>query len=305
MRLGSYLLTCRFETEAVLPVFKGSTIRGGLGLALKKTVCALKRQNCEDCLLAASCAYPFIYETGKGAARRPHPYVLEPPASEQRGWAPGETISFTLLLFGRANDYLPHLVYAVKSMGESGLGKDTASGQGKFALTEVRHGEQIVYDGKNLSQPAVLPEPACSATASPAPVSRLVISTITPLRLKADNHLQDELPFHLLIRAALRRISSLEAAYGLGEPALDYKGLVARAGRVEIESSSCRWMEIERYSSRQKTSMLIGGLMGRMVYAGDQLEEFLPLLRYCEKIHLGKQTAFGLGRIRIETEPPA
>ncbi|OGP82815.1 MAG: hypothetical protein A2V87_10495 [Deltaproteobacteria bacterium RBG_16_58_17] len=46
--------------------------------------------------------------------------------------------------------------------------------------------------------------------------------------------------------------------------------------------------------------MLMGGMVGRAVYAGD-LVEFLPLIRFCERVHLGKQTAFGLGRISITT----
>jgi CRISPR/Cas system endoribonuclease Cas6 (RAMP superfamily) len=47
--------------------------------------------------------------------------------------------------------------------------------------------------------------------------------------------------------------------------------------------------------------MQLGGITGRMVYLGDNLATFLPLLRYCEKTHLGKQTTFGLGHIRVET----
>ncbi|MBI5558670.1 MAG: CRISPR system precrRNA processing endoribonuclease RAMP protein Cas6 [Deltaproteobacteria bacterium] len=103
------------------------------------------------------------------------------------------------------------------------------------------------------------------------------------------------MPFHLLIRAALRRVSSLEETFGQGEPPLDYRGLVRRAEQITARESDCRWVDIERYSNRQKTNMLIGGLQGKLVYEGE-LAEFLPLLRYCEVTHLGKQTAFGLGR---------
>jgi len=45
--------------------------------------------------------------------------------------------------------------------------------------------------------------------------------------------------------------------------------------------------------------MLMGGISGSITYSGD-IGEFLPVLRICEEVHLGKQTTFGLGKIRIE-----
>jgi hypothetical protein len=116
--------------------------------------------------------------------------------------------------------------------------------------------------------------------------------------LKYENHFEAELPFHVLVRAMLRRISSLEEAYGGGDPPLDYRGLVARAQTVTVESSSIRWFDWKRYSNRQDQAMLMGGMVGKTAYAGD-LAEFLPLIRFCEKVHLGKQTAFGLGKIAL------
>jgi len=129
------------------------------------------------------------------------------------------------------------------------------------------------------------------------------LALLTPLRLKYENRFEAALPFHVLIRAALRRISSLCQYYGTGEPALDYRGLVDRARQVSVDRSSLRWFDWRRYSNRQDQSMLMGGLIGNIRYSGP-LDEFLPLLRFCEKVHLGKQTSFGLGKITVNgTEP--
>ncbi|MBV5329963.1 MAG: hypothetical protein JZU65_20450, partial [Chlorobium sp.] len=136
---------------------------------------------------------------------------------------------FSLLLMGRGNEFLPHIVYSAQLMGEEGIGVGIKNGLGRFALETITAGEATVFDESdamlnNGGQPTQLhlAEPPKQR------VEALRVTLHTPLRLKQDNILQQDLPFHLLIRAALRRISALEAAYGEGEPPLDYAGLVRR-----------------------------------------------------------------------------
>ena len=308
MRLGVYKFTCRFTSPALLPPYKGSTLRGGFGHALKRTCCALRRQDCHACLLFETCAYAFLFETSKvlpfeakklRVAHRPHPYVIVPPGEEKRTYDPGETLTFDLILFGRANNYLPHTIYTAIAMGENGLGRQRQA-PGKFILEQVSHEAETIYNGRELCTDfshrrlSLDPHPQQGS-------ERLALACLTPLRLKHENHLQRSLPFHLVIRAALRRLSTLESIYGDGEPELDYHGLVRRAQAVHIEQDNCRWTEVERYSNRQRRGMTFGGLRGEIIYRGDGLDEFLPLLRYCQATHLGKQTSFGLGRIRVNT----
>jgi len=120
-----------------------------------------------------------------------------------------------------------------------------------------------------------------------------------PLRLKFENRLKADLPFHVLGRAMLRRVSSLYNCYGDGEPALDYKGLVSKAKTIRIVDTDLVWFDWQRYSHRQDQAMLMGGMTGSITYEG-KIGEFLPLIDFCSKVHLGKQTAFGLGKIRSE-----
>jgi hypothetical protein len=87
-------------------------------------------------------------------------------------------------------------------------------------------------------------------------------------------------------------------AYGEGEPDLDYRGMVERAGGVKVESSNLRWFDWERYSNRQERGMQLGGLAGAVTYKGD-LGEFVPLLEFSSKVHIGKQTSFGLGKLEV------
>jgi len=103
----------------------------------------------------------------------------------------------------------------------------------------------------------------------------------------------------VLVRGALRRVSSLMDYYDNEEPLLDYRGMVQRASLVSIVDRRVQWHDWRRYSFRQDQAMLLGGMLGSVTYEG-KLGEFIPLIELCSKIHLGKQTSFGLGKIRVE-----
>ena len=297
MLYGKYSFKCSFESDAILPQYKGSTFRGVFGHALRKVVCALKRQECEDCLLKDKCVYAFVFENAFI-----HPYVIEPPDTSGTNYSKGDELAFNLLLFGKANDYLPYFIYAFDMIGKTGIGKRINGRAGAFKLESVSACDQPVYsaqDGK-MRQHDFANELSLSdfRMKESNALNSLEISLKTPLRLKYRNHLESVLPFHVLVRAMLRRISSLENSYGTGEPDIDYREMVKLAETVTTSASSLRWFDWKRYSSRQEQSMLMGGITGNVTYSGE-IAEFLPLIRFCEKVHLGKQTSFGLGKIEI------
>lgn len=306
MKYGSYLFSCVVREGGRLPPFKGSAFRGAFGHSLKKVVCAVRHKECRDCLLNRRCLYARVFETpppaGNGGRSRlaapPHPYVIKPPLPPRTDFAPGEDFDFALLLFGEFNDYLPYFIYAFEEMGRTGLGKRNQP--------VICHLDRITAQGTEIYSGAdreLLPgdwtDNAFLETEPPPAVEGLKVSFLTPLRLKFDNRLSDDLPFHILIRAALRRISSLFETFGAGEPSIDYKGLVHGAEKIRTAHKNLRWIDIKRYSSRQEQEMLIGGVTGDILYQGE-IAPYLPVLKLAERFHLGKQTAFGLGWIELE-----
>lgn len=309
MHFGKYHFNSVFEEEAILPPYKGSTFRGLFGHALRKVVCVLKTGDCAACMLNGKCLYAQVFETpagrlGEGKLRLaapPHPYVIEPPPDTQTRYSMGDAFDFTLLLFGRFNESLPYFIFAFEQMGQMGAGQRINGHRPRFVLEKVTANGAEIYSGltRKIQGDHVTENMVLTATHS-NPVQRLEINLLTPLRLKYLNELETALPFHVLIRAALRRVSSLIAAYGDGEPTLDYRGLVRRAQEIAIEESHLHWFDWRRWSNRQDQEMLMGGLIGTIAYSGD-LTEFIPLLLLCETLHLGKQTAFGLGKIKIST----
>lgn len=306
MLFGEYHFRAVLEDEALLPTFKGSTFRGVFGRALKEVTCALKQQKCPDCLLRRQCIYVEVFEFlpelhSAGRPPPPHPFVIEPPLDVRTHLWAGDQFDFSLLLFGKANDYLPYFVYAFEQMGRIGVGRHLEGRRARFRLLAVTTPTQeLVYQGdqRTLRPARPLFLSLASFAAASTCAHTLSLKILTPLRLKFQNRLQAELPFHVLVRAALRRIASLLEQFGEGEPALDYRGLVARAQEVTVADSSLRWFDLKRYSHRQGQAMLLGGLVGSVTYAGN-LSEFLPLLKFVEKTHLGKATTFGLGKIEI------
>lgn len=298
-----------FKDDAVFPYYKGSTFRGVFGHALKKVVCALKRQDCQDCLLRKKCVYSFVFETQllpnntnsrKRLASPPHPYVIEPPDSPKNQFNKGEPFDFALLLFGKANDYLPYFIYAFEQMGNLGIGKKIKGRRPQFYLRSVNVNNRTIYMGqdKKFSNGDFTDDLVLEDFMSDRPVQSIDLALKTPLRLKFENKFQASLPFHVLVRAMLRRISSLCNYHGKGEPDLDYRGLVERAMDIDITESSLKWFDWKRYSTKQDQSMLMGGIVGQVTYSGE-LSEFVPLIRFCEKVHVGKQTSFGLGKIEL------
>jgi CRISPR/Cas system endoribonuclease Cas6 (RAMP superfamily) len=304
--IQNYTFHCRFETEARLPGYLGSTLRGSLGWALKKTACALRRQQCTDCLLREQCGYAWIFETerydtarGGTVNARPHPFVLQPLSVGRELMAPGDPLEFDLRLFGSGNDYLPQLVYAVRLMGETGIGTGRRHGLGRFVLDRVSCQDLVVYSaGEEVLQRPAVQSLDLAAQAGDTEVRSVTVTLATPLRLKRKNSLQRELPFAELIRACLRRISALEDAYGPGEPELNYPGLIRRAAAVRLADNGIRWRNLYRWSNRQKKKVSLSGLAGTSDYRGN-LAEFLPLLKYAEQVNIGKQTVFGLGRLTV------
>ncbi len=314
MLFGSYRFHCRFESEAQLPPYKGSTLRGVFGNALKEAVgCRQTRTDCRACADKNNCLYVLVFETqlndhlprSKHTPEPPHPFVIEPPLDTATHYQAGQSLDFGLMLFGEVNHSLPYFIYAFERMGRAGIGRKTNGAGGTYRLCEVSMAEIRIFDGHTQTFQAT-PQPKTLNITPCAPGEKafetLAVTLETPLRLKFNNKLHPELPFHVLVRALLRRASSLLGVYGGGEPSLDYPALVRQAEQVCMAENHLRWIDWRRYSFRQNDEMFLGGMLGSVTYR-DVPADFLPLLEFGALTHIGKQTAFGLGKIELAAEP--
>jgi len=313
MRLGVFEFTLRAETEAWLPRFKGSTLRGAFGSALKHAVCIRNDFNCEVCLVRPSCVYTHLFETlppegvnaFRGQKHAPHPYVLEPPLETKPRYAPGERLTFGLTLIGRAIDYLPYVIFAIDQAGRRGLGQE----RGRFALESVTcraaDGEdRLIYDGteKRLTSGSFSldVEEFIRRRFSPLePLNfkrlNLKLRFVTPTRIRVHGDLQSGVTFELLAKSILRRIWQVSTVHCGVELSVDHRHLIERAKEVHLVRSHLKWQDWERYSNRQQTRLRMGGFVGEIELTGLDAE-FLPVLALGELLHVGTGTTMGLGK---------
>lgn len=313
-------LTLEAIEELHLPYYKGSTFRGGFGNMFRRIVCALKLQDCLDCMLKSRCIYAYVFETpsNEGAEimnmhkyeKVPHPFVIEPPEISSKFKVqssniipPGSKIDFNLILIGKATDYLPYFIYTFNELGKKGIGR----GRGRYRLVEVRRWNNHVPDklpiyhesDKTIRQTEVNIIHIPDVFKPLESINQITFQFITPLRIKYNRDLVVRPEFHILIRNLLRRLGLLYYFHcGNNKPCWDHRAIIKHAEGILIVNSSLNWLDWERYSSRQDTRMKLGGLVGEITYSGN-IEPFLPYLKAGEILHIGKGTSFGLGQYRL------
>ena len=313
-------VTLRAEERALLPGYKGSMLRGAFGHALRRAVCAMgPKQACASCALRRECVYPRLFETLiegeappflKGLSTAPRPYVFEPAQEEmgRREYAAGETLSFDLLLFGRAVELQAYALLAIERMAEAGLGRRRQ----RFVLERVEHpappGDGGGWRAGFVRGERTWQEPVPAAVPDPgalAPVlagGAVELRLLTPLRIKSDGRVDAPFNFRKLVFLAVRRALEVTHFHGVDGQAAEldweFRPLLEAASRVRIAERDLEWYDWERWSNRQGTSMRFGGHVGRLRLEGE-LEPFAELLATAEVLHVGKGATFGLGRVEV------
>lgn len=292
-----------------LPVYKGSTLRGGFGNAFKSIVCVSKGKECSDCILKDRCVYTYIFETPPPAdtevmrlyEKAPHPFILEPPMETRQQYGPGDELSFHVILIGRAINYLPYFIYTFDVLGQKGIGR----GRGKFTLKSVAADEKgiekIIYESVRNTVQSFPTNTLSFEQSSDDSTSQQTVTLefLTPTRIVYKGKLLDNLQFHILIRGLLRRISLLGYFHcGSAPDSIDFRKLIEQAREVKVKHSRLSWYDWQRYSARQDTMMKLGGFVDSITFEG-KLSEFMPCLLAGEILHVGKGTGFGLGKYKI------
>lgn len=302
----------RFEfrvTQAIrLPDYAGSMLRGAFGHALRQLACMTRQKECTGCPLLGGCPYPAIFAPQPPATHSlqkfseiPSPQLIEAPAWGTRVLAMGETLTFQQVLIGRARQELPLLILAWRRALARGIG----AGDGTAELIRVVHCDEA--SDREIHRPEIgtIAAHVQEIPLRRAPDEQMSATTLrfeTPLRLQQNGQAlpPQRLQARTLLLALARRASLLAEFHGgFDTPLLDDFATLREACAGIHDEKQLTWRDWKRYSSRQKQEMRLGGVVGTWRLEGD-LAPFALFLRLGEWLHVGKETAFGLGRYTQE-----
>lgn len=309
MNFNVYKITLKSLEKIELPYYSGFAFRGLFGNCLKKVVCILKsvKQSCNDCILKDKCIYSTVFESPKpkdngvlkGVDTAPHPFIIVPEKFNMQFNRKGSTNSIFLTLFGKADEYLPFFVVVFEKMGKTGIGKN----RGKFIVKNIKKMTGInrsvtIYSDNSKDIKNVKFSFDIDYFKNLKPKSeKIVIRSFTPLRLKKDNKFVSlEVDLFDMLIALKRRLRAL-SYYHSGKE-VEFPKVEDILEGVEGTLLNSMWLDLTRFSSRQKIKMKMGGLMLKAEISGD-IEKVYPYLKLMEFVHIGKNASFGLGKIEV------
>jgi len=208
---------------------------------------------------------------------------------------PGGTLSFHFTLIGRALQELPIAILAWRRALARGIGPD--DGTAELA--------GIVLEQPDHSIPVYMPENSqiepheTRLTCPPSPAAAIRLHIITPLRLQNNGMplKAQTVTERALLMALVRRLALISEFHDATVWQPDFRRLGELTGNV-TGKRQLSWCDWQRYSSRQKQKMALGGLTGRWDLHGD-FSAFWPALWFGQWLHAGKNASFGLGRYQI------
>ncbi len=317
-RLPFRAVRLRLRAEAIdeisLPAYPGSVFRGIYGAALRRISCMTGQRRCEGCPLLLTCPYPELFDPvpkevetlgsfQREVAVRSPPYVIETNDPVAGTFAVGDVLEIGMWLYGRATNRISLIVEAWREALGRGIGMLRARAILRAAFVEEAFqpgGFQIYGESAETWDGEVL-----SAAERKLAEGNLSISLVTPLCLTVGGKpLRDLDPTPRQIAAAIVRRARLINAHA-GTPAGEaviatwpVDAWLNDADRVKA-TADIAWQNWRRYSSRQKRAMVLGGFTGRLTW--ENVSAGLGwLLDLGTVLHLGKETVFGFGQIRLD-----
>ncbi|SFV49828.1 CRISPR repeat RNA endoribonuclease Cas6 [hydrothermal vent metagenome] len=239
------------------PYFIGSQIRGALGYALKRVTCINPSYRCEGCFATANCLYYEFYE----AKNTTHKFRLDFALG-------GDYYDFSIYLFEDTLPKLPYLISALYEMlSRNGLGVERKT---------YREFELYINEKKALKNGQIqLPKETMQIFHIDKTYSDVTLKFVTPLRIKRGNRFirDDSITLADIINSIYnRQMQLLSRAYKKFPHSIE----------GTIVSKEIEYKELTRRSNRQKSTMKLGGVVGKM------------------RIEGLNQESYGLGKIEVE-----
>lgn len=331
VQLGKYeipdlpFIRLRFVAEALesalLSEYKMSMLRGALGHALRQGHCRNPEQkDCFVCPHHKNCLYYRFFrlkiedeplpqrDIGKDAIR---PYIFE-CNSNRREFFIGDKLVFDMTLLGSCFE-LKSIIHAVRKMLLTGLTKRCHP----FLLSAVKVQREFDneqswkdiyrYPGKSIN--TAITETHLQLKEFTSRDAVIHFLTRTQFNINNDEYengkskkiFNTEFTFKQYIEKLLNR--HLELLWFYHDPSLvewEYATFLHSAESVHLKNQPFEWKESwVRESTSQKIHLKLDGFEGSMHIHGP-IRPYEKLLNYSRVWHVGRETAFGLGKVGLE-----
>lgn len=111
-----------------------NVLRGAVAITFRRLVCPEQffHDECAPCPLYESCAYGQLFAPSPPSDATqlrlqqdlPRPFVIEPPGLDPDQPQSSDRLTFQLILFGSAADWLPFFITTIERLGWDGVGRD-------------------------------------------------------------------------------------------------------------------------------------------------------------------------------------
>jgi len=313
-----------FEKPVSFPTLPTFLFRSILGKELRRLVCIFRGRPCGECGLKFTCAYSWMFETPiekespvlEGRDRASHPFLLATDALVRKEV---QEITLTITVMGKAIEYYPYLFYALKRAGEIGILRERIPFEIKNILCEgksILQKADSIHPSWGIKQWTLRPEQKGpldvsiqniqSITSKPTEAT-VFVQIDSPLRLRVDGKYTSQFTSEQFLASLYRRAMVLCSLYGSqcsesssGNGLVQVQTPPVLSENLRIVSRNLRWEDQTYYSSRQRKALALGGVMGDFILKGNLKLIEQSLLTFGELFHVGKNTAFGLGRYHAE-----
>lgn len=272
--------------------------RSILGHQLRKMCCIAHNMVCPECMFSSSCIYGATFESIvpkdntalTGRDRISHPIIID---TEQFVGDETDSLRVNLIFMGPAVSHIPYFYYALQKAGEAGILKERTP----FKITDVweEGGETSLIREDGRIETRLKPETWEAGFTEEEAEGTLTLAVETPLRFKSRGAYIQQLTGADFAYGLNRRLQVLCSQYGLN----DFAGVYRFSEGWAVTEQDVIWRDFVHYSARQKKAIQLGGIMGTCVLSGTFSGYEYGLLRFAEFFHAGKNTNFGLGKIRI------
>jgi len=258
----------------------------------------------------ATCIYGLTFESIvptdnavlSGRNRISHPIIID---TDDFIGKETDSLVLNLIFLGPAIPYIPYFYYALKMGGESGI---TIGGKSGITRERIPYRiDDIVEFSNSLKERSIKKdEQQIDTRIEPelweynkgieTEVNKSYnIVLLSPLRFKVENRNVRRLVDCEFAMCLHRRTQVMCSQYGRN----DFNGTYQFSGGWTVTEQNLKWQDYVHYSVRQKRLMRLGGLIGSFTISGNFTSYECALLQFAELFHAGKNTNFGLGKIKV------